>query len=351
MSPRPRNPLNRGLPARWRRKHGAYYYRPRDSEKLIWDGKSEFRLGKTLPEAYRTYADRAECIDRVITMLQLFERYELEVIPLKQPKSQESNHTSLRRLRPVFGAMRVEDIKPKDAYAYMSRIAKLHGEMSANRDYEVLSHSLSKAVEWGVIDRNDLKGQVKKYKRKKRTRYIEDWEMEAFRSVAHPTLVAFTYFKQLTGLRASDILRIRTVDFRDEGIFVPTSKTDVPLIIAWSDELRYAVDFALDIRPRSDTDLLFCNRKGNCYATADGKNSGFKSLWQRSMAKALAKSDLEEKFWEIDIRRKTASDMTPGDAQRLLAHKDLRTTQRYYRVKPDVVKPHSVPKPSQDPKK
>lgn len=57
MSPKPRLDVNKGLPTGWRHKHGAFYYRPPIQLRDLWDGKTEYRLGKSLSEAYRVWAD------------------------------------------------------------------------------------------------------------------------------------------------------------------------------------------------------------------------------------------------------------------------------------------------------
>jgi hypothetical protein len=58
--PKPRRPENKGLPARWTNKHGAYYFRVPPGLESLWDGKQFFRLGKTLPEAYREWSARID---------------------------------------------------------------------------------------------------------------------------------------------------------------------------------------------------------------------------------------------------------------------------------------------------
>ena len=85
MSPKPRKPENRSLPARWRHKHGAYYYRVPPSLEELWDGKKEFRLGKTLPESYLTWSQRLEAVEDIKTMGELLDRYNYEVVPKKAP--------------------------------------------------------------------------------------------------------------------------------------------------------------------------------------------------------------------------------------------------------------------------
>ena len=56
--PRKRNAENRGLPCRWQHTHGAYYYQVPSGQEVAWDDKKKFRLGATLPDAYRVWSER-----------------------------------------------------------------------------------------------------------------------------------------------------------------------------------------------------------------------------------------------------------------------------------------------------
>ena len=342
MSPKPRNKGNRELPARWRFRHGAYYYRVPVNCRDSWDGKTEFRLGKTLPEAYKAWSERLEYLSDARNMSELLDRYALEVVPEKAHKSQESNRISIRRLRPVFGDLPIESIVPKHAYRYLDMVAKKHGKASANRDFEVLSHALSKAVQWGLTDTNRIKGEVRKFSLKRRERYVEDWELDEALKVAGPVLSAYILLKQLTGLRRGDLLRIKLSDCRDDGIWVDTSKTTAYLIIERTIELSEAIDIALAARPKDNVPWLFCTRRGDCYVKPNGTANGFDSLWQRFMARAIERTALAEKFQEKDLRKKTASDMPLADAQQLLGHTTPDTTKKHYRLRGDRVTPHSI---------
>lgn len=342
--PKPRNPENKALPSRWRYKHGAYYYRAASDARHVWDGKTEFRLGKTLHEAYRVWADRVEAHSDARSMAQLLDRYALEVVPAKAPKTQESNQISIRRLRPVFGDMPIIAIKPRHAYQYRDKVTKKHGPASANRELEVLSHSLSKAVEWGFIDRNPIKGQVRKNSIPRRERYVEDWEIEEALTVASPMLRAYVVLKLLTALRRGDLLRLRTVDLHEDGISVMTSKTGKKLIIVWTDELREAVDAAIQARTKDIVPWIFCTRTGDCYVNDDGTANAFDSLWQRFMKRVIYKTKVSDRFQEKDLRKKTASDMGLEAAQKLLGHTTAMTTERHYRITAEKVKPHSLSK-------
>jgi hypothetical protein len=79
-----------------------------------WDGKTEFRLGQTVKEAYKTWSARLNAGPTdIANMGQLMDRYALEIVPMKAATSQESNRLSLRRLRPVFGHMNPSTVLPR----------------------------------------------------------------------------------------------------------------------------------------------------------------------------------------------------------------------------------------------
>ena len=89
MTPKPRLPENRGLPSGWRHKHGAYFYRVPGNLRDLWEGKTEYRLGTSLAEAYRAWASKLELYADAQTMAELLDRYALEVVTLKATKYQE----------------------------------------------------------------------------------------------------------------------------------------------------------------------------------------------------------------------------------------------------------------------
>ena len=177
-----RRPENRGLPSRWVFKHGAYFYRTTIHSRSNWEGKSFFRLGKTLPEAYREWATRIESDPLVKTINDLLDRYAAEVIPTKKPKTRESNIFGIPSLRAVFGELNLSEITPPMIYQYVDKrsIKRLNehgrlvgGRVAALREIELLSHAFTKAVEWGYIARHPFKGEVRLKGSKPRDRYVE----------------------------------------------------------------------------------------------------------------------------------------------------------------------------------
>ncbi len=347
--PKPRNSENKGLPVRWKKAHGAYYYNVPVGLEALWDGKKLFRLGKTLPEAYKEWAKRLENLDKANTIAQLLDRYSLEVIPTKAIATQSGNVREIKNLRAVFGHMALTAIQPQDIYKYADkRGAKNRGR----KEIALLSHAFTKAVEWGYINRHPFKGEVRLQIGKPRTRYIEDWELNEALLLSAPKekggvamVQAYIQLKLMLGLRQGDMLRLKEADIQEDGIHVTPNKTKnstgKSIIYEWSDDLRLAVEKVRSTRPPDISKWLFCDRFGKCYINEEtGKAEGWSSIWQRFMERVLAETKVKDRFTEHDLRAKVASDAVDVErARELLSHSDSKITERVYRRKAIIIKP------------
>lgn len=348
--PKQRLKQNKGLPSRWVKTHGAYYYRVPLSMESMWDGKTKFRLGKTLPEAYKAYAERIDFRTKGKTIGDLLDRYQLQVVPTKALTTQQGNLIQIRALRRVFSKMPLFPFSPTYIYQYVEkRIYKT----AARREVEVLSHAFTKAVEWGLIDRHPFKSEVRLEGENPRDRYLEDWEI--IECLAMPNkgkgdgvaiVQAYILLKLLTGLSRGDMLRLEpSRQFKDDGIHVQrhktAKKTGKRTIYTWTPALREAVENAIAMRPVDISPFLFCTRRGKGYINeVTGNCAGWKSLWQRFYAKVMSDTKIEQRFTEHDIRAKVASDADSlQHATELLSHSDPRTTERIYRRKATRVSP------------
>jgi integrase len=357
--PRTRNTENRGLPARWRKIHGAYYFRVPPGLEAHWDGKKQFRLGSSLPEAYKAWAGRVGQVDQAKTIDQLLDRYASEVVPTKAPTTQTGNAIQLVELRKRFGKIPLAGVKPRHVYEYVDkRKSKVKDQperkarTAALREIELLSHAFTKAVEWGYLDRHPFKGEIRLEGEKPRDRYVEDWEV--VEALALPSkrrkgsvlaIQAYMRLKLITGMARGDLLRLRLDEhLRDDGIHVQRHKTagstGKRTIYEWSPELRATVDQAKAVRPALSP-FLFANRDGQGYIDEEtGDAHGWDSMWQRFMDRVLAETKVTQRFTEHDLRAKCASDAVSLEhARALLAHADSRTTAQIYRRKPERVQP------------
>lgn len=359
---RQRKKENRGLPARWKFEHGAYFYRvPRGAE-ILWDGKKTFKLGRTLPEAYKSWSEKVAESENAVTIGQLLDRYLGEIVPQKDVSSQPTQIIQIRQLRSVFGDMPMVALKPKHVYQYIEKrkvkrldeaTGKMRGGMTAaEREKEILSHAFTCAVEWGYIDKHPFKGEVRiSGSNKPRTRYVEDWEILECAKVTSPrkkgsvlAINAYIQLKVITGMDRGDLLRLTMSDLQPDGIHnvrgKTKNKTGKGTIYDWTPDLRAAVDLAIETRPALSP-FLFCTRKGTCYYNEKtGRADGWKNMWARFMDKLLEQTKVTERFTEHDLRAKAGSDAkTLDQAQALLAHADPATTERIYRRKKVHVQP------------
>lgn len=356
MAPKKRLPENKGLPERWRWKDGAYRYRVPAGLERLWDGKKEFKLGATKAEAYRVYAERVKEYERggLVYMRQVFDKYEIEVLHEKAASTQKSNRYSIERLRKAFGDSKIAAIRPVHIYQYRDYIAKHLSEKHYNLDHEVLSHVFTKCIEWGAVDVHPMTDKkVVKFTVKRRSRYVTDSELAAFLSVAPPMIQAYVTLKGLLALDKGDMLSIRVSGIGDDGLTVAARKKTAkkrgnrerffPYFIE-ADEglidtgLKAAIDNVLELPRPIGSMFLFCTKRGQPYIKEGGLTSGFDSIWQRAMKKALAQTSLAEKFTEHDLRAKVASDAeTDQEAQRQLDHATVQTTRSTYRRKAQVM--------------
>lgn len=316
---------DRHLPERMYLRSGSYYF-------VDYGSNAWTNLGRDYVQAMAEYARIRGPNGVMQTMHDVFNRYLEEIAPTKAKRTYDDNLKEAKYLRAAFGKMAPESIKPRAIYTYLDERGKA-SQTRANREVALLSHVFTKAIRWGLVDRNPCQG-VERFREKPRQRYVEDWEYRAFKSFAGDLIAAYLDFKLLTGLRKSDILRMSLSQIQDDGIHVTVSKTGKRMVIEWSPALKLAIDQIRRL-PRPIRGMhLFCTRRGRPYSV-----SGFSSIWQRKMVQALANGIVKERFTDHDIRRKTGSDAELDHAVQLLGHEDAGVTKRHYRAKPEKVRP------------
>jgi hypothetical protein len=113
------------LPQRVYLRRGAYYWFPpkHEAERL---GKTAIRLGKTLSEAMRQWAELAEGTTHPYTVSDLMDRYLIEVAPKKAERTYRDNIREVEPLRAFFGgclrlpgqAGRTDQSQPRESTAF-----------------------------------------------------------------------------------------------------------------------------------------------------------------------------------------------------------------------------------------
>lgn len=319
---------NKHLPRGVTLDYGTYYFRGPDRRRV--------RLGRTLPEAMAAWAKLVEpSVGELRTMHEAFERYKLEVMPRKAEKTQRTQSYMFRVLEAVFGEMTPAAIRPRDGYGYLAKRSP-QAPTQAIKEFNLISHVLTKCVEWGVIDENPF-WQVRKteYTPAPRSRCPSEAEFAAVYELAGERMRIAMDLALLTGLRRSGILGLTLDCDTPDGLLVerPGKKTKA-LLFEWSPELRAAVDKAKHLEPRVRRALL-CTRSGTSYSA-----DGFSANWQRLIAKAIREKKLAERFTFHDLRALSATSSEDVlEASARLGHASPATTKAVYIRKPTKVRP------------
>lgn len=343
MSPKKRLPENRSLPKRWAWKNGAIYYLVPGHEKNLWDNKAWFRLGKTLAEAHKTFSERIYSRNdvAVTTMQDLLDRFEFEHLPTLAAATQKYYLYALPMVRTIFttNPVPVAAVEPQHAYQMVDYLERTESTKKAKQAAECLSSALSFAVKKGVIKTNPLIGQFKKPSTKARDREVTDEELVAFAMTLPRKWQLYISLKLHTrGRRKGELLRIRRSHLTDEGIlFTNNKRRSDKFLVSWTPELRKIVQELLDIHePRVGDAPLFFGKGYKAYIDDDGNTSGFDSIWQRYMRKAVD-AGICQRFTEHDLRAKAVENETLETAAKLLRHTSTQVTAKHYRRKPELI--------------
>jgi len=346
--PRKRNKEHKGLPERVRWKDGAYRYLVPKGQEHHWNGKTEFKLGKTLPEALVVYAGKMASVEGAIQSFnQLIDRYLLEVTPTKSQATQIDEVRHLTKLREMVGDNPVSAFKPHHAYQLRDTIhrgtQRGSGETYTNRVLGNLKHLLTKAIEWGVIEDHPMtESKFKMLPKPKKSQIRRAESIEQVKDMlpkAVPWLQCYVKLKLMTGLRQVDLLLLTVRNITTEGLLVTHHKTEdssgKTTLYEWTPELRAVINQIRAIPPTSIH--LFKTQRGNLYFVNGRYTTAFNSAWARWM-KWFPK---EMRFSERSIRNLVGSEDELHEASKRLGHADTSTTARYYRLKPTVVTPLS----------
>lgn len=305
-------------------KNGAYYF----VKKNVWK-----RLSDDYAEAMALWATMIVPTSRedVMTMEQLFTRYQLEIIPKKAPRTQKDNLGEMRFLRAVFGHMPITAVTTADVVAYVeAREAKTR----ANREIALLSHVFNKAILWGYTKFNPCSVPGIRNTEEVRDRYVTDEEVDNFKKVCPEWLKVYVDLKLLTGLRQQNLLALKHEQLEEEVIHVEIMKRK-----------KGEKKTRLRILRTPEVDAVLARLKtksGNCFQTISGTqytSKGFNSTWTRAMEKFELNGG--KRFHEHDLRGKVATDI--GDAhavKQLLGHKKISQSEDYMKARAsDVVAP------------
>lgn len=277
-------------------------------------------------ERDRSATERAR---RELTFRVVADRYRLEVIPRKAPRTQRDNDAELAKLIAFFDdpPAPLDAIEPQHVRQYL-RWRKA-APTRANRERALLSHIWNWARGEGYTAKPNPCAGITGNRERRREVYVEDAALDALRTAGDDTLRDAIDLAYLTGQRPSDTLRMRETDVRDGWLHVAQGKTGKRLRIKVVGELAHVLD---RIRARKRGHKIHCTA---LIVSATGRPIGLRSL-QARWDKARAVAGLPKGIQYRDLRAKAGTDKLaatkdPRAAQRQLGHAHLSTTEIYLR--------------------
>lgn len=164
------------------------------------------------------------------TVRDLFDRYSLEHLPTKAPRSAADDRSMwLKDILPAFGAIKVADLTASQCDD-LHRTISVSRPTRANRVIEVLRKALNLAVRWEWIARNPASG-ARRNPEPKRARYLSRAEVNRLVQALedHPERISADalLFMLLTGCRRGEALNARWDHFdrRNRTWTKPSSET------------------------------------------------------------------------------------------------------------------------------
>ncbi len=304
-------------------KGGRYYLVKRIDGKKVWLGQS------LVADGVKRLADSLKALEHgaVITVGDLLKAYlrdgtgDLRPATLKGYAAMCEPHAPLMW---AFGKVRIGSLTTADVAKYLEKRKKagrLHG---GNRERAVLSAAYEFGMRNGYAASNPSRG-VRRNKEKPRKRYVTTEELQAAFGRAGIQFQELLYAALLTGLRQADLLALRVIDLRGDGIHLVESKTGRSRIISWSAELRKLVDGAKE-RARKAAERHGLPIPSTVFT---GRTGAPWSLW--AVQSAMRRLGVDWHFH--DLRAKAATD---ADHHVLGRHSTLGTYLRGERTKPTI---------------
>lgn len=336
MAPRKRSGPDKWMPPRVYRGKSAFEWHPREGGAVrLCD------LDAKESEVWAAYekatADTKRRFDLDALARMYFDAPEFTRL---KPNTRDDYLRSWKILKDVFGQSLPGTIQPADVRRYMDLRGKA-STVRANRERSLLSNVMAWGYERGLVKSNPCVG-VRTFSEPRRERYITDHEYQAVLAVASPNIQAAMEIAYRCAARQQDVLALLRQQLLPEGVYIKQGKTGKQQIKAWTQELRAAVDLAIQQPSKIATTWVIHNRDGQRYT-----RGGFSAMWKRLIIKAVADGIISEPFTFHDLKRKGISDFE-GDKQQFSGHATPAMAARY-NVKPEVVP--TIGTPQKPPKK
>lgn len=206
----------------------------------------------------------------------------------------------------VFGEAASSTIRPADVARYL-RVERAGAPVSANREVALLSNLMNLALERGELEANPCR-QVRRNPERPRpeapeaaeVRALVEWANGSGRR-AYATLAAMASYAAMTGQRRCEFIDLAFTQVGEGEIRARRRKQragkEVWDLIEITPELRALLD-----RQRASAADERCGAVFPCRSGGPYTEPGFKAMWARMMAAAVAEGIVSRRFSFHDLR-------------------------------------------------
>jgi integrase len=244
---------------------------------------------------------------------------------------QEYRRQLRKHLKPAFGPRRLDTITRADVAALLDRIAKDSGPYESNRVGALLRAMFNRAAVWGFVPEGHVNPAraIERRKETSRERWLRPDEvgklMEAVGKAADIAFRAYVPLLLLTGMRKSELLRLRweDIDFAAGEALLPTTKAGKAQTRQLSKPAREILRFL----PREE---------GNPYVFTGRKKGSHRRDFRTEWTDARTAAGLEDVTMH-DLRRTAGSYMAQAGVPlqvigSILGHQSPAITKVYARL-------------------
>jgi len=236
-----------------------------------------------------------------------------------------------KKLVRFFGEYDLHEITRYHIESYQSERSQQVGVCMVNREITILKGILTKAIDWGFLLKNPVKG-IKLEKERPRLRYLNREEISKLiescgRNGQVRYLKPMVIIDLNTGLRKDEILSLKkeSVNLERNVITVEEGKGG------------YTRHVPINETARNELTKL-ANRGDSEYIFHDANGLPFKDI-KKSFNSAVKRADLKDVQFH-DLRKTFATwcvfrNVPPKTLQKWMGHKKIETTMKYYVVSPD----------------
>jgi integrase len=275
-------------------------------------------------------------------LAEFFRRYIDFSDATKAAATRTSDTYRIRQMQDYFarrGIKNLEDINPGEIQLFQTFIMADHNARSYNNFLNLLKSILNKAVEWGVIKSNPIKG-CKPLKVPKKVRFFSKEEIDKLYASADDEMKLLLNLALYAGLRRNELyyLRWQDIDLKQRQIhvrphedFTPKNKKSatVPISTKLLDILKDAYPKAKDL---DDTKYVFAKyHRPDWVDPTHSLSKQFSHMARKATVKNAGLHDCRHTFASYLVQNGTPLLVV----KELLRHSDIQSTMVYAHLAPD----------------